>query len=180
MPCGSASGALVPAALVPAALVPPGPPSAPGPGHVVRQLEEEGGEEADEDDGGGEVHRLGQRPGERLGDEGRHLPAAHPLGHALRLDAAGAAEAFTAARDRLEKALPPGFALTATLAPPPAGPEGGPIEFTATTTGQGIRLRGVIADERMGSALESLATARFGPPDAILRGTYSSRHAGSY
>ena len=34
-------------------------------------------------------------------------------------------------------------------------------------TGQGIRLRGVIADERMGTALESLAAARFGPRHAL-------------
>lgn len=78
------------------------------------------------------------------------------------------AEAFAAARDGLEKALPPGFTLDAALAPPPAGADDGPIEFTAAATGQGIRLRGVIADERMGTALESLAAARFGPVDSAL------------
>lgn len=77
-------------------------------------------------------------------------------------------EAFTTARDRLASALPPGFMLDATLAPPPASEDDSPLNFVATVTGEGIRLRGVIADERMGNALESLATARFGPVDSAL------------
>ena len=43
-----------------------------------------------------------------------------------------------------------------------------PISFTATTGAEGVELRGVIADERMGAAVASFATARFGPADSGL------------
>lgn len=79
-----------------------------------------------------------------------------------------APEAFAAARDRLAGALPAGFTLDASLAPRPAGQDDRPLDFVATVTAEGIRLRGAISDERMGEALQSLAGARFGPVESDL------------
>ncbi|MBB1491501.1 OmpA family protein [Paracoccus sp. MC1854] len=76
-------------------------------------------------------------------------------------------EGFAAARDRLAEALPPGFTLDATLAPPPDA-DNPPPGFVAVADGEGIRLRGTIADQGTGDALASLAGARFGAVDSGL------------
>lgn len=76
------------------------------------------------------------------------------------------APALVAARARLTGALPPGFTLT-----PDEGTSGeaaAPTRFEALADDNGIHLRGVVSDERVRTALDSLAHTRFGQVDSAL------------
>lgn len=83
----------------------------------------------------------------------------------LQAPASVPTEVLAAARDRLAAALPPGFALNPTQDAPAAA---GPVRFDAIAAGTRLRLRGAVADERTGAAIESLARARFGHVDSVL------------
>ena len=75
---------------------------------------------------------------------------------------------FATARDRLAQALPRAFTLTAMLDPAPETADPSPLRFDASLKDGGVRLQGAIPDDSMGAALESLASARFGPVESEL------------
>lgn len=75
---------------------------------------------------------------------------------------------FEAARDRLAQALPRAFTLAAMLEPAPETSDDQPLRFEASMTKGGVRLQGAIPDDSMGTALESLASARFGAVESDL------------
>lgn len=77
-------------------------------------------------------------------------------------------EAFDAASGRLQAALPDLFSLRAEHEKKADGAQA-PAEFSAVSDGQSIKLRGLVVDERMREAVESLASSRFGGVENALR-----------
>lgn len=76
---------------------------------------------------------------------------------------------FDAAERALSAALPRIFSLTASLEKAPETAENAPVRFVATAGAQGgVQLRGAVSDDRMRTALESFAGARFGQVDSGL------------